>query len=353
MTIILVDHNLDEAYKLSDKLFLLDDGEIKMFGKTENVLKSPKLDSFGLRIPQSIQILLKLKSNEILMDDNNVAKLLNEKISKNQLSIKHNDLISYSTNDVAIKIENLSFKRENRDILKNINLEINKGDFIALIGKNGSGKTTLALIIMGLLKKNKGIINILGETNNIKKIRKKVGFLFQNPEHQLFCNTVTEEIMYGLEKDNDVDKILDNMNLVKLKDKHPLTLSRGERQRVATATSLSHNPEILIIDEPTTGQDWNNIKSLMDILKELNNNNKIILIITHDMRVVGEYCKKVILIDDGEILFNLDTRDAFDKLSTFDDYDIKPSFIADISMKASINPPILDVNELIGDEDNV
>lgn len=163
---------------------------------------------------------------------------------------------------------------------------------------------------------------------------------------------MTEEIKYGLENDIDMNKIMENMNLKRLKDNHPLTLSRGERQRVATATAISNNPEILIIDEPTTGQDWNNIKSFMNILKELNDDGKTILIITHDMRVVGEYCKKVILMDDGEILFNLETRDAFEKLSAFENYDIKPSIIADISIKSGISPPLLNINELIGD-DNV
>lgn len=222
MTIILVDHNLDEVYKLTDKLVLLDEGKIKMFGKTDNILKSSIVESLGLRLPQSVQMLLKLKSNEILMDNSNVVKLLKEKISNKQFSIQYQDLVNNSVNKVAIKIENLSFKRDGHEILSNINIEIKKGDFVALIGKNGAGKTTLALIIMGILKKNNGVINILGETNiNIKKIRKKVGFLFQNPEHQLFCNTVTEEINYGLEKGEDIDKILHKMNLGKLKDNHP------------------------------------------------------------------------------------------------------------------------------------
>lgn len=353
MTIILVDHNLDGSYKLADKLILLDDGKIEMFGETENILKSPMIESLGLRLPQQVQMGLKLKLDGMLMDIENMARLLDEKIINKEFSIKYLNLVNNSNVENAIKIENLSFKRDNHVILKNIDLEIKKGDFIALIGKNGSGKTTLALIIMGILKKNKGVVNVFGETNgDIKKIRKKVGFLFQNPEHQLFCNTVTEEIKYGLENDIDMNKIMENMNLKRLKDNHPLTLSRGERQRVATATAISNNPEILIIDEPTTGQDWNNIKSFMNILKELNDNGKTILIITHDMRVVGEYCKKVILMDDGEILFNLETRDAFEKLSAFENYDIKPSIIADISIKSGISPPLLNINELIGD-DNV
>ncbi|WP_052331740.1 ABC transporter ATP-binding protein [Methanobrevibacter oralis] len=153
MTIILVDHNLDEVYKLTDKLVLLDEGKIKMFGKTDNILKSSIVESLGLRLPQSVQMLLKLKSNEILMDNSNVVKLLKEKISNKQFSIQYQDLVNNSVNKVAIKIENLSFKRDGHEILSNINIEIKKGDFVALIGKNGAGKTTLALIIMGILKK--------------------------------------------------------------------------------------------------------------------------------------------------------------------------------------------------------
>lgn len=347
MTIILVDHNLDEYYKLIDRLAVLENGEIKMLEKTENVLKSDIWELLGLRLPETVQLALKLKYDNLLADNNKIAVSLNEKISKNQLSIQYPDLISNLNKENAIEIKNLSFKRGNSDILKNINLEIKKGEFVALIGKNGSGKTTLALIIMGLLKKNNGFINILGESNKkTKKIRKKIGFLFQNPEHQLFCSTVSEEMEYGLENNTNVDKILKNMHLIKFKDKHPLTLSRGERQRVATATVLSQDPDILIIDEPTTGQDWTNIKSFMNILRELNKNNKTIFIISHDMQVVSEYCQRIILMDEDEILFNLDTRNAFEKLGNFKDYDIKPPSIIDISLKVGIKPPLLNINEL-------
>ena len=153
MTIILVDHNLDEVYKLTDKLVLLDGGKIKMFGKTDNILKSSIVESLGLRLPQSVQMLLKLKSNELLMDNSNIAKLLNEKISNKQFSIQYQDLVNNSVNKVAIKIENLSFKRDGHEILSNINIEIKKGDFVALIGKNGAGKNNLSFDYNGYSQK--------------------------------------------------------------------------------------------------------------------------------------------------------------------------------------------------------
>lgn len=349
MTIILVEHNLDDSYKLLDRLAVLDNGKIKMFEKIENVFKSNIFELLGLRPPQIVQLASNLESNKILIDNNEIIDLLDEKLSSNQNFLKYKNFIHKSSGEYAIEIENLSFKREDKEVLKNINLKIKKGEIVSLIGKNGSGKTTLALLIMGLLKENSGNIRIFGKETNgsTKKIKKKIGFLFQNPEYQLFCNTVSEEIKYGINTDIDSEKILKRMNLIDFKDKHPLTLSRGERQRVATATVLSIDPDILIIDEPTTGQDWTNIKSFMDILTELNNEGKTIFIISHDMRIVGEYCQRVILMDDGEILFNLDTREAFERLSTFEDYGIKPPIITPISLKAGIKPPLININELI------
>lgn len=126
MTIILVDHNLDGSYKLADKLILLDDGKIEMFGETENILKSPMIESLGLRLPQQVQMGLKLKLDGMLMDIENMARLLDEKIINKEFSIKYLNLVNNSNVENAIKIENLSFKRDNHVILKNIDLEIKK-----------------------------------------------------------------------------------------------------------------------------------------------------------------------------------------------------------------------------------
>lgn len=270
--------------------------------------------------------------------ENNLPNL---KINRNNPQISHGKPV--------IEVENLFFRRDGKEILSNINMVVNRGEVVALVGQNGSGKTTLAMLLMGLLKPAGGKIKVMGKMmkGDTKKLQGKAGFLFQNPEHQLFCDSVKSEIAYGIEDhgDNLTSKLMKQMDLEKFKDKHPLTLSRGERQRVATATALSRDPEIMIIDEPTTGQDWGHVSAFLNLVENLNQQGKTILIITHDMRVVAEYCHRLVVMKNGEIIMDSDTRNVFSNMELLKQANIRPAPISEISLKAGINPPLLKLGE--------
>ncbi len=208
----------------------------------------------------------------------------------------------------AIELRNASYRYEGSEkyALKNINLKINKGEILAIAGKNGSGKTTLAKLILGLLEPVSGEVYVNGKKP--EPGRSKIGLVFQNPLHQLFCESVSEEIAFGLknltkmEMEQRINALLREHALFDHRDKHPLALSEGERKALALASVLAMDPDFLILDEPTLGQDLLHQQRLIALLRTLAKNGKGIIIISHDLEFISEIAQRVILMLDGEIL---------------------------------------------------
>jgi energy-coupling factor transport system ATP-binding protein len=199
--------------------------------------------------------------------------------------------------------------------LKGIDLSLYQGEMLALLGPNGSGKTTFAKILAGIYRATQGRVEVLGKDLSRRKVRaylsRSVGYVFQNPDHQLFCRKVSDEVEYGLKnlgmsapkRREIIAKTLEAVNLSDYAHEDPLFLSKGQRQRLAVAAVLAMGPEILIVDEPTTGQDRRSIVGIMSLLSELQQQGKTILIITHDMTLVAEYCQRIVSFRDGQISF--------------------------------------------------
>ncbi|MCK9470509.1 MAG: ATP-binding cassette domain-containing protein [Bacilli bacterium] len=215
-------------------------------------------------------------------------------------------------------------KKQNiRFILKDINLNIEKtGEFIALVGHTGSGKSTLAQHMNALITPTSGKLDILGSVINkntkLKPIRKKVGLVFQFPEYQIFEDTVKKDIMFGPknfnveEAEERIEEISKKLDIIDLLDRSPFTLSGGQLRKVAIAGIIASNPDILILDEPTVGLDPFTKIELLEFLKDLNERyNKTIVIITHDMEVVSKYIKRVIVLNQGRIVYDGDKKSLF------------------------------------------
>ena len=350
ITIIVAEHDLDDIINYADKLILLDKGMIIANNTPKKVLLSEAFKKIEVKMPQTVEIASKIKKKNY-----NVSFLIEDTIEifKKNLSLirydKNKIIIEEEKQNPVIEIENLSFKYKDKMILNDLNLIINKGDFIGLIGPNGSGKTTLAMLLIRLLKAKSGTIKIEGINvkKGIKKIRKKIGFLFQNPDVQLFCDSVKSELVYGLKSKNEalLEEVLNFMDLQRFKNNHPHTLSRGERQRVAIASILTLTPEILILDEPTSGQDWGHVEALMKLISSLHATGKTIILITHNMRIIAEYCNKIIILKDGIIHYEGNVRKAFSSLELLKEAHLKPPLISEISLKCGINPPLLNLEE--------
>jgi energy-coupling factor transport system ATP-binding protein len=213
-----------------------------------------------------------------------------------------------------IKLEHVSFRYPSNFLaLKDIDLEIQGGDFVAIMGENGAGKTTIAKHLNGLLKPSQGRVLVDDEDTtkvSVARLSRKVGLVFQNPDHLLFSETVREEVAFGLRNfgfapdvvEKQVDRTIEALGLAEYKDTSPFLLSGGERKRVALASILASEPDYLILDEPTIGQDYQQKERLRNFILQLYSQGKAVVMITHDVEFVAEANPKVILMSRGEIV---------------------------------------------------
>jgi len=210
-----------------------------------------------------------------------------------------------------IKIEKLRFAYpENKLVFNGLNFQYGKNRKVGIVGANGSGKTTLFYLIMGLLKPQQGKIEIFNmgrETErDFEEVRRKIGFLFQNPDHQLFCPTVAEDIAFGplnLGKTGEeareiVKKTSKLLGLEKYTDRVSYRLSWGEKRLVCLATVIAMNPEILLLDEPTAGLDEHSTHKVLDYLKH---NDRSFIIASHDMNFLKTLTDEIYLLNNGKI----------------------------------------------------
>jgi len=246
----------------------------------------------------------------------------------------------------AIKVEDLSFTYDNvNQALQNINLSINHGEFIAIIGNNGSGKSTFLKLIVGLIKPTKGRILVEGVDTRIAKVSelaRKIGFFFQNPNDQLFASTVREEITFGLknlklsdaEIKQRVEDALKDFQLAKVQDVFPRFLARGDKQKVCLASIIVMGPRIILLDEPTTGQDHRDSKAIMDLAKTLNDRGITIILVTHQMINVAQYTTRTILLNNGKIAADGLTREVLGNIELMRASDLLPPQITRLSALA-------------------
>ncbi|MCL2046353.1 MAG: energy-coupling factor ABC transporter ATP-binding protein [Oscillospiraceae bacterium] len=244
-----------------------------------------------------------------------------------------------------ILVENLEYQYSPRDplTLKGINITIDKGEMVALIGQNGSGKTTLLRQLNGLSKPTKGRVVVAGmdtSKTRVSEMAKHIGYLFQNPDHQIFCQTVEEEIEFGMKnlglpEDEIKDRAYKTAQLLGIEGKmqaHPFSLSRGERQRTALAGVLAIKPEVLVLDEPTTGQDYRECVKIMDIVTELNGQGVTVLMVSHDMEVVVDYTKRAIMLYDGQVIGDGNTVDVLWQKEELERTGLKPPQMIDVAI---------------------
>ncbi|WP_238882453.1 energy-coupling factor ABC transporter ATP-binding protein [Clostridium sp. YIM B02551] len=215
-----------------------------------------------------------------------------------------------------IKLEHASFTYKSKQALEDINIHIKEGESIAIIGPNGSGKSTFLKLMNGIISPSEGKYifdgteineNKLKDNKFLKLFHKRVGFVFQNSDTQLFCSTVFEEIAFGpiqmgLREDEinkRVNDCLKMLNIEKIKDEHPYNLSGGEKKRVAIASVLALNPEILTLDEPMSGIDPKGKRFLRDLLIALNKSGKTIICATHDFQYVDGVFERAIVFSEN------------------------------------------------------
>jgi energy-coupling factor transport system ATP-binding protein len=213
-----------------------------------------------------------------------------------------------------ISVENVSFQYPGGiQVLNEVNLEIKDGEFVAIMGENGAGKTTLVKMFNGLLKPNKGKIRVDGidaSEKSVAQLSRDVGLIFQNPDHQLFAETVSEELSFSLRNfgftedvvKRRVETLMNTLDLERYSSSSPFVLSGGERKRVALAAILAWDPKHVIMDEPTIGQDYLQKDRLRNFIIQLISQGKTVVIVTHDVEFVAECKPRIVLLSHGRII---------------------------------------------------
>jgi energy-coupling factor transporter ATP-binding protein EcfA2 len=280
LTIVIIEHRLAEVARLCERAMILDEGRIIVDGPFQRVLGDPaNLSRFGLRRPVETA---PVPWRQLLQPNG------------------HPD----PGNSLLLELKGVSAGYRHQAVLQDVDLELYTGEFIALVGENGAGKTTLALTAAGLLKPCKGRVSYCQRRNPMPGL--DIALLFQNPLDQLFNDSVEEEVAFAPCNYARFDSAAHEQTLIKtdllaLRQRSPLTLSTGQQQRTALAACLSLGPRLLILDEPTLGQDWRHLEEMMGFLQTLNRSGTTILLISHDYKLVHRFARRVILLEHGRI----------------------------------------------------
>jgi energy-coupling factor transport system ATP-binding protein len=246
--------------------------------------------------------------------------------------------------------------------LDGINLEIFHGEMMALIGQNGSGKTTLSKCLNGLFKPTSGEVLVDGldtKTSSIVQMVRRVGYVFQNPDHQLFNANCWDEIAYGprnieLDEAEVKERVAEAAAVVGLPEmyfgEHPFFLPKGLRQRVAIASILALRPKVIIVDEPTTGQDARHSLEIMDFLQNLNREHgHTVIIITHDMPIVATFAERLVVMAKGQIQADGPTSEVFGRQEVLAFASLEPPQVTQLAQRTQdlgFHPGTLSVNDL-------
>ncbi|RLG98797.1 ABC transporter [Candidatus Bathyarchaeota archaeon] len=350
ITIILVEHRLDLAARYADRIIVMDEGKIILDGKPREVFSSEEARLVGVGIPRATRLYQILKGmgldlGGVPITSEEASKMVREALtrrapSKNPLGRREAGTQVLPAGKVGsknvIEVEDVYYTYPNGvEALRGVSLKIREGEFVAIMGQNGAGKTTLVKHFNGLLKPTRGRVLIDGvETRGVSvaRLARKVGFVFQNPDHQLFCETVEKEVAFALKNfgfDEEttrkrVDWALNILDLTEYRDVSPFMLSGGERKRVALASVLAWDPEVLILDEPTIGQDYRQKERLMNFIMQLNAQGKTVIIVTHDVEFVAECKPRVILMAEGKILADGDPHKVLTDLNLLERASLTP-----------------------------
>lgn len=259
-----------------------------------------------------------------------------------------------------IEAKNVYFTYPNGvEALKGVSLTIKNGEFVAIMGENGAGKTTLVKHFNGLLKPTKGTVHIDGVNTtkvSVATLARNVGFVFQNPDRQLFSETVEEEIAFALKNFGFKEKIikrrvtwaLNLLGLTQYRKTSPFMLSGGERKRVALASILAWNPKILMLDEPTIGQDYRQKENLLQFILQMKAQRKTIIIVTHDVEFVAECSPRVLLMREGRVVADGEARKVLTNPEILTQASIVPPQITQIFLQLSdfqLPKDVIDVYE--------
>lgn len=333
--ILLVEHNLDAAVGFVDRVVVLDhDGRLVADGTVDDVLRgrAEHLHEMGVWLPVSTIAALRLRRAGFVLDP---LPLTPDEL-RAALDATPAPALAFSPKPPlgrmwaeggegehrGITVRNLTLRRGGSEVLHGVDLDIARGAFVAVVGANGAGKTSLIQALAGVVSPPKGTVHVdgmdVGRTD-ARTLSARIGFVFQNPEHQFIAPTAFDEIAHGLRRQHLPDDevrtrtlaLLDRFGLADKAGSHPFLLSGGQKRRLSVGTALVAGAPVLVLDEPTFGQDRARADELLSLLSELNAEGTTIVVVTHDMQLVTDYADRTVVLADGRVLAHRSTADIF------------------------------------------
>jgi energy-coupling factor transport system ATP-binding protein len=364
VTLIVVEHETEETLE-ADRIVVLRDGKVAADGPAYEILRDVDLLAESRVMPLGVARFFQergLSREELpLTPEEGVAEF--RRRGWRVVPERHRGLVRADEGreggygEPLIEVEGLTHRYPNGVVaLEGVDLTVRRGEFLAVLGQNGSGKTTLVKHFNGLLEPTEGSVRIGGEetvTQGVRRLGQAVGYVFQNPDHQIFSDTVSDEVAFGpkvrgFDEDDVKERVSEALVAVGLEGyegEDPFGLTKGERQRVAVASVLAVRPEVLMLDEPTTGLDYAEQRSIMDLVKRLNEAGSTIIVVTHTMWVVAEYAHRAVAIRDGRMALSGSVREVFAEEEKLRDASLRPPHI--VSMGNALGHTVLSVEEML------
>ncbi|WP_044915232.1 ABC transporter ATP-binding protein [Butyrivibrio sp. WCE2006] len=357
VTIVIIEHRLEDAlYRDVDRIILMGNGTIVADMRPDDLLCSNLLSDNGIREPLYISA-IKASGAKIQPSSNprNIEIMdlepYKEDIKKWFYSVKPS--VKQYSEDVILEVKNLCFRYDKkRDILNNVSFKLRRGEMVALVGKNGAGKTTLSSLICGFLKPVSGDIYFRGQDISglsIKERGDRIGIVMQSPNQMISKPMISEEVGLGLKvrevPDDEIEKRVNETlkicGLYQQRNWPVSALSFGQKKRLTIASILVMNPELIILDEPTAGQDFAHYTEIMEFLKELRDKTNItILMITHDMHLMLEYTDRTLVLTNGNLIKDAPPFDILTDENTCEAAYLKKTSLYDLAVRCGIeNPP--------------
>ncbi|CCN33746.1 putative ATPase component of Cobalt ABC-type transport system, contain duplicated ATPase [Vibrio nigripulchritudo SO65] len=352
-TVVIIEHRLEDVlHQHVDRVVLMNKGEIVYQSTPDELLKSGLLTQYGIREPLYLSALKKAQCSIEYID--HLSRLSELPLDDLAPQLRQWMKESPPPNptpcaDTLLSVDNLSYSYDGQNkVLDNVSFEFKRGEFVSILGKNGSGKSTLIKLIMGVLKPDSG--QLIWENQDLAELSifersKKVGVVQQNPNHMISQHMIFDEVAFslrnqGMSESQIESKVLDVLELCGLKPfRHwPIeALSYGQRKRVTIASILVSEPELLILDEPTAGQDYRNYTSMLEFIRELNRKLGItVAIVSHDMHLVLEYTARAILISDGKLIADAPVTEVFSQPDLLQSTNLAPTSLYDLANKVGI-----------------
>ena len=354
-TVVIIEHRLEDVlYRDVDRIIVVNQGRIVADMSPDELMSANILPELGIREPLYVTamkyagITVKPEMRAGRMDTLDVSQISDALIKWDTEQTKKKEA---DERPVILEAEHLSFQyNKTRRILKDVNFKIREGEMVSIVGTNGAGKSTLAKVICGFVNEDEGDIKFEGKSlkgQTIKERAAYISYVMQNPNQMICKQMIFDEVALGLrlngvpesEIEERVEKALKICGLYKFR-KWPISaLSFGQKKRVTIASMLVMNPKILILDEPTAGQDYYHYTEIMEFLKSLNDHGVTIVMITHDMHLMLEYTPHAIVIHGGEKIGDATAVDILTNEGIADKASLKITSLYELAMKAGIADP--------------